>query len=56
MIRRWTGAYSQRTDEAICHREQVEPGVWVVTGPGGRGMTLSPAIAEQTLADIGAPT
>lgn len=22
--------------------------VWVVTGPGGRGMTLGPAIAEQT--------
>jgi FAD dependent oxidoreductase TIGR03364 len=53
--RRWTGVYSQCLDEAICHRRQVAPGLWVVTGPGGRGMTLSPAIAEQTMAEIGAP-
>jgi glycine/D-amino acid oxidase-like deaminating enzyme len=26
----------------------VDPGVWVVTGPAGRGMTLAPAIAEET--------
>jgi FAD dependent oxidoreductase TIGR03364 len=56
VVRRWTGAYSQCLDESICHRRQARPGVWVVTGPGGRGMTLSPAIAEQTLAEIGAPT
>jgi FAD dependent oxidoreductase TIGR03364 len=56
VVRRWTGAYSQCTDESICHRRQVALGVWVVTGPGGRGMTLSPAIAEQTLAEIGAPS
>jgi len=55
VTRRWTGAYSQSTDDAICHRRQVALGVWVVTGPGGRGMTLSPAIAEQTLTEIGAP-
>ena len=55
VVRRWTGAYSQCIDDAICHRRQVSLGVWVVTGPGGRGMTLSPAIAEQTLAEIGAP-
>jgi FAD dependent oxidoreductase TIGR03364 len=54
--RRWTGVYAQALDGAICHRRQVQPGLWVVTGPGGRGMTLSPAIAEQTLAEIGAPT
>ncbi len=30
-------------------------GVWVVTGPGGRGMTLSPAIAEHTISEIGSP-
>ena len=55
VTRRWTGAYSQALDEAVCHRRQVRSGVWVVTGPGGRGMTLSPAIAEATLAEIGAP-
>jgi glycine/D-amino acid oxidase-like deaminating enzyme len=55
VTRRWTGAYSQSTDDSICHRRQVTPGVWVVTGPGGRGMTLSPAIAEQTLTEIGSP-
>jgi glycine/D-amino acid oxidase-like deaminating enzyme len=27
-------------------------GLWVVTGPGGRGMTLAPAIAEETVAMI----
>ncbi len=55
VTRRWTGAYSQSTDDSICHRRQVAFGVWVVTGPGGRGMTLSPAIAEQTLTEIGSP-
>lgn len=50
--RRWSGVYSQALDEAICHRAEVLPGVVVVTGPGGRGMTLSPAIAEQTLEEV----
>ncbi|HEX7443559.1 MAG TPA: FAD-dependent oxidoreductase, partial [Acidimicrobiales bacterium] len=53
--RRWTGVYSQALDEAICLRREVVPGVWLVTGPGGRGMTLSPAIAEETLSQIGSP-
>lgn len=51
IVRRWTGVYSQVADGAICWRRQVAPGVWVVTGPGGRGMTLAPAIAEETLVD-----
>ncbi|MGZ7014478.1 MAG: TIGR03364 family FAD-dependent oxidoreductase [Acidimicrobiales bacterium] len=55
VVRRWTGIYSQALDGAICHRRQVQLGVWVVTGPGGRGMTLSPAIAEQTISEIGSP-
>ena len=50
IARRWSGVYSQRTDGAICHRDEPLPGVWAVTGAGGRGMTLSPAIAETTLA------
>lgn len=48
VVRRWSGVYSQRLDGAICHRDEPVPGVWVVTGPGGRGMTLAPAIAETT--------
>ena len=56
--RRWAGVYSEVTPEtpeypavaghALYHRAEVEPGVILVTGPGGRGMTCSPAIAEET--------
>ena len=52
IVRRWSGVYSQHTDGDICHRAQPLTGVWVVTGPGGRGMTLSPAIAETTMEAI----
>ncbi len=47
--RRWAGVYSQCVDpdQLVC-RTSPDDGVWVVTGPGGRGMTLGPAIAEQT--------
>jgi FAD dependent oxidoreductase TIGR03364 len=48
--RRWAGVYSQVTGAALYHRSQVAPGVTLVTGPGGRGMTCSPAIAEETFA------
>lgn len=51
--RRWAGVYSQVTDGGICWRDEPLPGVWVVTGPGGRGMTLAPAIAEQTWRIVG---
>lgn len=49
IVRRWAGVYSQCTepDELLCRR-RVDDGVWVITGPGGRGMTLGPVIAEQT--------
>jgi len=47
--RRWAGVYSQVTGTgAIYHRSAVADGVVLVTGPGGRGMTCSPAIAEET--------
>jgi hypothetical protein len=45
--------YSQATDGAACVRVLPEPGLAVVTGPGGRGMTLSPAIAAGTLDAMG---
>jgi FAD dependent oxidoreductase TIGR03364 len=50
--RRWAGVYSQATDNSTCVRVRPDPGVVVVTGLGGRGMTLSPAIAEQTLEEL----
>jgi FAD dependent oxidoreductase TIGR03364 len=50
--RRWAGVYSEvepaLAGRALYHRAEVEPGVVLVTGPGGRGMTCSPAIAEET--------
>ncbi len=47
--RRWAGVYSEvSVGQALYHRSEVEPGVVLVTGPGGRGMTCSPAIAEET--------
>lgn len=46
---RWAGVYSQCVDpgELVCRRTPAD-GVVVVTGSGGRGMTLAPALAEQT--------
>jgi FAD dependent oxidoreductase TIGR03364 len=50
--RRWSGVYSQLSPAAaagqIYYRGEVAPGVITVTGPAGRGMTLAPAIAEET--------
>jgi FAD dependent oxidoreductase TIGR03364 len=46
--RRWAGVYCETTDGALYHRSTVRPGVIAVTAPGGRGMTCSPAIAEET--------
>jgi FAD dependent oxidoreductase TIGR03364 len=51
--RRWNGVYAQCLDPAaVAFRSAVAPGVWLVTGPGGRGMTCSPAIAEQTAEEL----
>jgi glycine/D-amino acid oxidase-like deaminating enzyme len=47
--RRWEGVYAQCVDGDVCLREEIDAGVWLVTGPGGRGMTCSPAIAADTL-------
>ena len=43
-----TPEYPAVAGHALYHRAEVEPGVVLVTGPGGRGMTCSPAIAEET--------
>jgi glycine/D-amino acid oxidase-like deaminating enzyme len=46
--------YSQCVDPGrLSYRAEVSPGVWVVTGPGGRGMTLGPVIGEITANKIG---
>jgi FAD dependent oxidoreductase TIGR03364 len=52
--RRWAGVYAQCRDGRVCLREEIAPGVWLVTGPGGRGMTCAPAIAADTLRAAGA--
>jgi len=52
IVRRWDGVYSQRTDGAICERRFITNKIVIVTGPGGRGNTLSPAIAEATFKEI----
>jgi FAD dependent oxidoreductase TIGR03364 len=51
-VRRWAGVYTGVTDEHICYRATIDTGIVVVTGPAGRGMTLSPAIAEETWEDL----
>ncbi|UFQ15846.1 MULTISPECIES: TIGR03364 family FAD-dependent oxidoreductase [Streptomyces] len=54
ITRRWAGVYAQCVDTSrVVHRQQVRDGVWLVTGPGGRGMTCSPAIAETTADELG---
>jgi FAD dependent oxidoreductase TIGR03364 len=46
--RRWAGVYAKALDEPYLRRA-VAPGVEVVTGPAGKGMTLAPVIAETTI-------
>ena len=49
VARRWTGVYSETTDGSLYLRRELCENVVVVTGPGGRGMTMSAAIAEESL-------
>jgi glycine/D-amino acid oxidase-like deaminating enzyme len=49
IVNRWDGVYSQRTDGAVCDRRKIAHNIISVTGPGGRGNTLAPAIAEETI-------
>ncbi len=51
--RRWHGVYAQCLDpNEIVQRQRVGDNGVVVTGPGGRGMTCAPAIAEQTAKEL----
>lgn len=49
IARRWDGIYSQSTNSDIYFRKTIAPGAVLVTGGGGRGNTISPAIAEETI-------
>ncbi len=51
VTRRWAGVYSDLIERngQLYWREEILPGVEVVTGVGGRGMTCSPAIAQRSL-------
>ncbi|WP_344421516.1 TIGR03364 family FAD-dependent oxidoreductase [Amycolatopsis minnesotensis] len=54
ITRRWAGVYAQATDPSkIVHRAEIAERTWLITGPGGRGMTCSPAIAEDTAQEAG---
>jgi len=49
--RRWSGVYHQVSNPKegeIYYRHDVARGVTAITGAGGRGMTLAPAIAEES--------
>ena len=50
VTRRWAGTYSVTTDDQLFYRQWVDSGICIITGQAGRGMTLSPAIAEETFA------
>lgn len=52
VTKRWAGVYSETTNGAPYHRSQLADGVTLVTGPGGKGMTCSPAIAAETFAGL----
>ncbi|UQS23875.1 TIGR03364 family FAD-dependent oxidoreductase [Amycolatopsis thermalba] len=54
IVRRWAGVYAQSADPSVVvHRARVADNAWLVTGPGGRGMTCAPAIAEDTAKEAG---
>jgi FAD dependent oxidoreductase TIGR03364 len=54
VVRRWSGVYAESLDHGqLVYRKQVAASIWLVTGPGGRGMTLGPVLAEQTADLIG---
>ncbi len=49
--RRWSGVYHQMDasfGEELYYRRDLASGVTAITGAGGRGMTLAPAIAEES--------
>ncbi len=54
--RKWAGIYSEMLDKErhLYWREEILPQVEIVSGPGGRGMTCAPAIAEASIKALAA--
>jgi FAD dependent oxidoreductase TIGR03364 len=54
VLQRWAGVYAEMLDREryLYWREEIFPRTEVVNGPGGRGMTCSPAIAEASLRSL----
>lgn len=54
VCRRWAGVYCELSPPAagLYWRHELAPGVEVVTGPGGRGMTCAPGIAEESISRL----
>jgi FAD dependent oxidoreductase TIGR03364 len=53
VARRWGGTYAERRDGGLVLRSALDATTTLVTAAGGRGMTCSPAIAEDTFAGLG---
>jgi FAD dependent oxidoreductase TIGR03364 len=49
LLQSWNGIYPKRTNGAVDFVEEVEPGVTIVNGLGGAGMTFSFGLAEEIL-------
>ena len=52
--RRWAGVYGEvlSPDNGLYWREELLHGVEIVSGPGGRGMTCAPAIAQDSFTTL----
>lgn len=51
--RTWDGIYSQVTDSSLYFRKAIQDNVHLISGLGGRGNTLAPAVAEETMNNWG---